>query len=132
MGFAEMLMEMKRAADDDKDDRPRTPRPPDDILALTLKEVAERYTAPNPFKVGDLVTVRRNYNRRGAGEPHCVVEVQSDDRRFPTNAEPGTQTFGERHNTRVACIGGSRNAVVCFWMDHYELEPWTGTVANIS
>lgn len=94
----------------------------------TLLEVAARYAAPVPFKVGDLVTPRKGYNIRDAGDPHIVLEVPKFPiRNFAMGDDPsafGSAFFGARLDIRVGTF--DRGHVAAYWGESFRYEPYTG------
>jgi hypothetical protein len=98
-----------------------------EILAA-LQDKARRMAEPNPFRVGDLVTVRRDADVKGCGEPHVVVDLLErpivDDK-----AESGSNQFLRRYDMRVAHFQGDRLTVHA--IDHSVLEPWTEAHAAV-
>lgn len=94
-------------------------------VVMDLREIAERYNAPCPFKAGDLVTPRSDSNLKGVGEPHIVIEVASEPIRFlPSNEvhDIGSMHFGARLDIRTATkVDGT---VVCHWGESFSFEPY--------
>lgn len=94
-----------------------------------LREALDRYIAPCPFKVGDLVTPRKNSSYRQGGDPHLVIEVfEQPVRNFSTEtAQPG---FGGKFDMRVICmiehrVAGRLNHYVCpYTVESWQFEPW--------
>lgn len=126
----EMLASASRRHGGDLEDE--APKSPPDVLCATLREVAERYVAPCPFKPGDLVTQRKGYNLKGNGEPGVVVEVASDPIRNFVCAEDQTDiasmAFGSKLDVRVACERSGN--IIAHWQESWCLEPYTGPGAN--
>ena len=102
-------------------------RTPDDVLALTLREIAAKYLLSDaPFKVGDLVTPRRGFITAEAlvGRPHVVVEI------CPNLAERcQDQERGATWGIRVVYEGVVAMAVD--WCEAWQFEPYTGPVARL-
>ena len=93
--------------------------------------VFANYTAPNPYKPGDLVTPLADAPCKGAGEPHIVIEVLETPLRWWCGMEPsdtGSAFFGQNLDVRVANIrcGGGQEAAGLAWLEHGALEPYTG------
>ena len=88
-----------------------------------LREFAALYSAPNPFKVGDLVTPRANSPIKDAGDPHLVVEVL-DTPRWVYEGTPYSSTFGLRMTIRIAQVGD--HGAACYWGEHHNYELYTG------
>ena len=108
------------------DDEP-VPMPPADIACITLREIAETYQKPCPFKVGDLVTPRRGYWVKGAGEPHVVVEVFDPPRRFFSQEDceaVNTITYGARLDMRVVCMSSHSRSIVAYCGESWGYEPF--------
>jgi hypothetical protein len=94
---------LKMLADDDDDGDFSSDLLPEAQIAR-LTEVAARIAAGNPFKVGDLVTVRDDAPIKGAGKPHLVIE-------FIPDAQLGLGTLGNwafaaRHDVVVLSVSG--------------------------
>lgn len=96
-------------------------RPLPEAQIATLREAAMRYTAPCPFRVGDLVTPRKGYRYHDAGLPHIVLEVSDDPIRTWPADEPNSSGFGPRLDVRVANFA-SDGTVVAFWQESWCLE----------
>lgn len=120
--FSEMLGAMARGASDDG------PQPIPEAVVHELRGLCQRYAAGCPFKPGDLVTPRPGYNKRGAGDPHIVLEVADSPHRNFVPCEDQSDTssahFGARLDVRVgASMGGD---YVAFWAESWVLEPYAG------
>jgi hypothetical protein len=87
-----------------------------------LRERAQRMAAPNPFKLGDVVTVRADADVKGAGQPHVVVEVY-DKPIVDTKSETGSNQYLRTFDMRVAHFQGDHMTVHA--IEHAVLEPWT-------
>jgi hypothetical protein len=90
------------------------------LAALRAKAV--RTAAPNPFKLGDLVTARVHADVKGSGEPHVVIgliepPVVSD------TAECGSNQFLREFNMKVAHFVGDNMTVHA--VDYTDFEAWT-------
>jgi hypothetical protein len=94
-----------------------------------LRDLAARYAAPNPFKVGDLVTPRRGgvIKDRSCGHP-CVV-VETFDPIFSDHAEVGSAEYLMRHTMRIAQYFAHEDSCVTMVADHSSFEFYTGTGA---
>jgi hypothetical protein len=103
---------------EDADDRPRLDP---EVAVFRLREAAARFAAPVPFKVGDLVTVRRDAPLTGSGEPQIVIEVRPDAD-LDWAGEHGSWSFGSRNQVRaLRFISGD----ICpCWVEAAHLEPW--------
>lgn len=88
-----------------------------------LQEFLTRYQAPNPFKVGDLVTPRTDANMKAAGEPHVVVDLR-DVPIFSASDDSSSCQYGRHLNVRTARF--TTTGIVCFWGEHFDYEPYTG------
>lgn len=97
----------------------------EDEFVATLREAAERYAAPCPFKPGDLVTPRAGFLYHGAGLPFVVLAVSAFGNVAPDfQSGPSTPLFGARLDVRVA---GSLGSGICaWWQESWMLEPYTG------
>ena len=89
-----------------------------------LKDISSRYQKGCPFKVGDLITPRKGYNKVGHGKPEVVLEVRSepifntqitDDMR-----DVGTTFFGSRLDMRVAAV--QEGTFCAFWVESWQYE----------
>ncbi len=109
---------------DDREERKHTP---DDVLAITLKEISARYAAGNPFKVGELITPRKGYGIKGEGRPHVVVEI-ADKPLVSTSGGSGSPEFGARLDIRVIC---EQCHVHAYWMESWQFERYAGPVAEV-
>lgn len=89
---------------------------------MRLKEFADRYAEPCPYKVGDIVTPRPDVCLRGAGNPHMVIEVRETPIRDFTG-RPGTQDYGTRHDMRVAFFVDNED-IVTLWQESHMYEPY--------
>lgn len=107
------------------EDTASSPRPLPEAVIMDLTSIAERYSAPNPFKVGDIVTPRRGYNIRGSGEPHVVLETETSVPRFSVDqSETSSSSFGRKLDMRVACLtpAGPRFFYQAFWGESWCYE----------
>jgi len=118
---------LRAAAQQSRADQEARKSPPD-VLCTTLRELTDRYTAPCPFKVGDLVTPRADSDYVGEGEPQVVLEVlETPIRNFVTHDSKDSvhsQAFGLRLDVRVGCEADG--CLVAFWKESWKLEPYTG------
>lgn len=130
MDIMEMLASEGRRRGRDRDDD--APKSPPDVLCKTLREIAARYSAPCPFKVGDLVTVRKGYNLKGEGEPIIVIEVAEQPiRNFACVDDPSdvaSMAYGSKLDVRTAHERGGN--IVSHWQESWCLEPYTGPGAD--
>jgi len=117
-GFAEMLA-ARLAADENEG-----PKFLPEAAIMRLREAASAYAVGCPFKVGDIVTLRKGYNIKGDGDPAIVVEVASVPHRTFDDQDPGAQLFGMRLDMRTVCIRGDR--VCAHWQESWHFEPYTG------
>lgn len=114
-------------------------RPLPEAQIATLREAFERYTAPCPFKPGDIITPRDGFGYSDAGVPHIVLEVRSDDisvadgpiRPFDQTSDVTdiySNAFGSKLDIRVAVLNsnGHRVAVCAFWQESWRHQPYTG------
>lgn len=95
-----------------------------DAQVMRLKEYAERYDEPCPYKVGDIVTPRSDVCLRGAGNPHVVLEVRKTPIHNFTD-RPGTIDYGTRHDMRVAFFVDNDD-IVTLWQESHMYEPYEG------
>lgn len=116
-----------------EEDAPRASRPIDEAVIATLREIQERYSTGCPFKPGDMVTPRKGYNLKHAGEPHIVLEVFSEPIRFtPQSSDYGSTYYGSRLDMRVCCLSGMRNTYdyVCFCSESWCYEPFIESLSD--
>ena len=128
MSLARMLREIDLDRDEDEDEDEGN-RPLPEATVNDLRIAFANYGACN-FKPGDLVTPRRGYNVKGAGEPHIVLEVPEAPVFVTSVSEPndiGSHAFGHRCNMRVACRMGQK--IAAFWVESYAFETYTGAGA---
>lgn len=97
-----------------------------EVQIATLRETFARYSAPCPFKPGDLVTPRKGCGYKDAGVPHIVLEVAENPIRvfdINTAVRSCSTDFGERLDIRVVshCKSGD---LVAFWQESWRLEPY--------
>lgn len=105
--------------------------PVPEAQVATLSEAAERYAAGCPFKPGDLVTPRKGFNLKGAGDPCVVVEVPEVPYRNFETSDPhdnGNPNYGGRLDVRILCF--ATGDVVAYWGESWKLEPYTGPGAG--
>lgn len=74
-----------------------------------LKEFGDRFSRGCPFKVGDIVTARRDATYKNAGQPHLVLEVEPLPRNL--EADSASQSYGAVHDMRVASFYGEAIAI---------------------
>ncbi len=105
-----------------------SPRPkihPEGQIAR-MRELAPRFTAPCPFKVGDLVTPRKDGIVKGCGDPCLIVQINNagtePDFRFGTVASP---TYGAIPDIRILHVKEGGNCVSA-WMYSTEYDLYTG------
>lgn len=113
-------LKLARAAQDNPDQAAILP----EAAIETLKEVAARYVADCPFKVGDIVTPRRGFSVRGAGRPNVVLEVIGAPIRNFVTFEPdhtGLNSFGRKIDMRVVEADGNIRA---FWVESWAFEAY--------
>lgn len=130
MDIMEMLAsEGRRRGRDRADDAPKSPP---DVLCKTLREIAARYSAPCPFKVGDLVTPRKGYVSKEEGEPGIVIEVAEQPIRNFACVEGQTDiasmAYGAKIDVRVAY--GRHGVIMAHWQESWTIEPYTGPGAD--
>lgn len=87
-----------------------------------LQEAVERFTSKNPFKVGDLVTVRADAPLKGAGEPHVVI-ASGDDNLSLAKSEEGNWTEGVIKNVMMISILHGTH-IMPHLAPHWALEPY--------
>ncbi len=121
------LGEMLARASGGRDQQEQHRQTPDDVLAITLKEISARYAAGNPFKVGELITPRKGYGIKGEGRPHVVVEI-AEKPLVPGETNSGSPDFGARLDIRVICEQCHLHA---YWNESWQFEHYTGPVAEV-
>jgi hypothetical protein len=90
---------------------------------MALNEALGWMQASNPYKIGDLVTTRKNSGMRGHGKPSIVVEVLAEPMR--AQGEDGQSYVGDMNDIRIAEIS-SQGSVVTYLVASWRLEPYTG------
>lgn len=116
MSGADILRAMADTAD-----RPSRPIP--EAQVMTLREAFDAYSAPCPFKPGDIVTPRATSTYADIGVPHIVLEVLENPLR---NFEPTKEisvysnSFGQRLDMRVGVMSGGY--VATYWQESYQHE----------
>lgn len=92
-----------------------------------IQEAAERFKSNAvPFKVGDLVTPRKDGLIREdfVGDPRLVIDVRPDADYDFSVGEPGGPDFGCRYNVRTLSL--QFDHVIAHWCDAAYLEPYQG------
>lgn len=81
-----------------------------------IMEAAARIAAGNIFRIGDLVTIRKDAPIRGAGKPHLVINIDLDAPLY--QGEMGGWSHAVRHDVTVLSIHGDHVVphLVPFWM----------------
>ncbi|WP_051949290.1 hypothetical protein [Methylosinus sp. PW1] len=93
-----------------------------------LREAGERYAVGNLFRIGDIVTPRKDSDVKGAGDPHVVIETKDSSKaEFAFVGAPGSNTFGQRLDLRVLHISNDR--IVPHWVESWQFEWWTEQTA---
>lgn len=94
------------------------------VQAMRLREYQQRYSAPNPFTEGDLVTVRAEAPYKGHGEVFIVVDTFPPMRRF--DGPPTSDDYSRRFTMRVARLmaGGAvrGDGILGFAAHHADYE----------
>lgn len=108
--------------------KPSAPLPLVEAQIATLREAFERYSAPCPFRPGDIVSPRKGFGYRDEGTPHIVLEVAEVPYRpfeITQQVTPYSSAYGIRLDVRVAnfCKTGDVDA---FWQESWRLEAFTG------
>lgn len=99
------------------------PTPPlSEALIETLKEVADRYLKPCPFKIGALVTPRAGYSIVNDGQPCVVVDV-SHTTGFYFDGNPSSHSYGARLDVRV--VHWQEGCIVMHWVESWQFELYT-------
>jgi len=98
-------------------------RPLPEAQCATLKEIFGAYSAPCPFRPGDLVTARKTCGQPDylKGEPYIVLEVIKGDDRI----EDGDDSFVRLLDMRVAVFFNS--IYITPWVESFEFEPYVAT-----
>lgn len=89
-----------------------------------LQEVAERYHAPCPFAVGDIVVPRPDAGLKYENCPHLIVEVLPNPAPNFVTSEHGDASFGAKVDVRVALMP-ERDTIVMFWQESWKLMPYS-------
>lgn len=127
------------------EERPRRPILPEAAL-MRLREHQELYArwllGPAPWRVGDVVTLRRDCPIGGHGTILMVVDTdrqpasldaRRDDSGYPvsgagqlTEPPPRLRRTGLREDTRVALIAPDEDSTIrAMWIEGWMLEPWS-------
>lgn len=93
-----------------------------DAVIFRLRERAAEMAAPNPFKVGDLVTVKADTPFKGHGDMHLVIGV--NDGGYPALL-PTQDNYkvGVVFNVQVLTVRD--DTVMPYVLPHWALKPWT-------
>jgi hypothetical protein len=91
--------------------------------ALSLSELAVRYTHEAPFKRGDLITPRRGSNLKGAGYP-CVV-LDAFPAKWPESDNNGRPV--DVNDMRIARVMNGK--VLRYYAEAIDYERYTGPIA---
>jgi hypothetical protein len=110
-------IELHHDEEERKKERDR-PRPPHEAQVAALRELYAAY-GRNPFKPGDLVTMREAAPLHGAGEPHIVLEVRD----APAPDFSLKDHFGARYDVRVLCYS-STGCYFPIWVESWMIEPY--------
>lgn len=99
------------------------PKPDAEAIPL-LVDWAKRYSGPQPYAPGDLVTYRDcvNLHKHLKGRVAIVLETK-DALPRDWSEQNHDVCVGSRRNTRIA-IFADQNTLVMYWCDHVELRPW--------
>lgn len=97
-------------------------RPLAEAQIMELRELLKAESAPNPFKVGDLVTPKKSSPYVLEGQPHIVIEVLDPPIR-PTHDTSGPDG-GAPHDLRVGAIDRAGGKSV-YLMRSVHLEAYT-------
>jgi len=112
----------------------RAKRPIEQDIA-TLKAVAERYTAPNPFKPGDLVTPRADSPLKNVGRPYVVLELAETINTHLPMVDPHHVDhirFGAKLDIRVASVCDCPHGeVTAYWEEGWMFEPYAPPAAAV-
>ena len=120
MDILEMMA--KAASRQNEEDKP-TPLP--EAQVARLREMITAYSATTcPFKVGDLVTPRRDSPLKGTGVPHAVVATRDADYDWDCG-ESGDITFGMRFDMRVISV--QQESIVPHWVESAGFERYVGS-----
>jgi len=109
-----------------REDAPSKPRIHPLGQIARMRELAPRFTEPCPFKVGDLVTPRKDGFVRGSGQPCLVLHIHAGDKSPDFRiGESGSPDFGVIPDIRVARVTPN-GTCVAFWTYSSEMVPYTG------
>ena len=117
MGLAERLAMMMAEEDEDAGQRPLP-----EALIMSLQEAHGNYAAGNQFMPGQIVTPRRGYDAKGAGEPHIVLETRAPEYDF--RADVGSNAYGKRLDIRVAGMCSRGAELSAWWVESWCFEPY--------
>lgn len=115
MNLAQLLADM--------DDKPRSSKPAilPEAAIERLKETALRIAAGNPFKVGDIVTIRADAPMQGAGKPRLVIGINPEG--FPCGEKESGQ-WGTAITYDVSFIWTDGEHILPHVAPHWMLEPY--------
>ena len=104
------------------------PRALPEAQIMELQAAFTTYSAPCPFKPGDIVVPRPNAPYTDKGVPHIVLEVADYPiRLFDVKdvTDCSSSAFGQRLDCRVAVISDD-GCIHAFWQESWKLERYTG------
>jgi len=116
------LLEMLRSIADEA--KANEPRLSDEVVIMRLRERAAEMAAPNTWKPGDLVTIKRDAPIKGAGNPHVVVR-SGDVELGSASLSDDNWTNGCVANVQVVCMIGDH--ISPHILPHWALEPYTAS-----
>ena len=100
-----------------------------EAVVAELQLRAKAFIEPVPYKLGDLVTVRKGSCIKGAGAPHIVIDV--DPTAEPVFAgESGNNKYGTRNQVRV--LTNIREEYATFWLEAGVLKPYALPIATVT
>lgn len=105
----------------EREGRSSHPKLDHEVVIHRLREVAERYARPNPFKIGDLVTPYPDSSARSAGEPRIVIDVREAEYDFKTGIS-GQSAYGFKSDIRVLAF--SNDSFFSLWFDSACYDFW--------
>ena len=126
--FRQAFLAFLREKYGSNEDAESMPRPILEAIITTLKEVAEVYQRPCPYKVGDIVTPRRGRGYVNPGWPSVVLEIADPPHRnFDEKGGPSSALYGRKLDMRIAQYQQS-GEVVAYWIESVDYEPHDGTL----
>ena len=110
-------------------DQPAVVELPSSIAIQKLTEAAERYNAPCPFTISQMITPRSDSHIPGHGHPFVVLEILDEPLR-PRGSTQNTisSSYNAKFDIRVGHIYNGVIAAHC--VESWEFEVYTGPAVS--